>query len=104
MSEKKQKEVEALEPVRVRFCPSPTGDLHIGGVRTALYGWLLAQQTEGQFILRIEDTDKAREVEGGVDLIKKTLKAFGLEWDEFTFNQNLNLSIKNGQKSSTRKA
>ena len=94
MSEKKQKEVEALEPVRVRFCPSPTGDLHIGGVRTALYGWLLAQQTEGQFILRIEDTDKAREVEGGVDLIKKTLKAFGLEWDEFYLQSKLKLKHK----------
>jgi glutamyl-tRNA synthetase len=75
--------------VVTRFAPSPTGDLHIGGVRTALYGWLLARQNDGKFILRIEDTDKAREVEGGVDIIKNTLQALSLSWDEFHLQSEL---------------
>ena len=50
--------------MRVRFAPSPTGDLHIGGLRTALYNYLFAKANDGQFILRIEDTDKKREIEG----------------------------------------
>lgn len=71
------------EKVVVRFCPSPTGAIHIGSVRTALYVWLTARQTDGKFILRVEDTDKKREIEGGVDIIKNTLQAIGLDWDEF---------------------
>ncbi len=67
---------------RTRFAPSPTGLLHIGGVRTALYAYLLAHQTGGQFILRIEDTDRSREVEGGVENIVRTLHALGLDPDE----------------------
>lgn len=74
---------EKVEKVIVRFCPSPTGPIHIGSVRTCLYVWLLAKQTGGKFILRIEDTDKKREVEGGVQIIKDTLKAVNLNWDEF---------------------
>ena len=55
---------ESLRDVRVRFAPSPTGDLHIGGLRTALYNYLFAKAHQGSFLLRIEDTDKAREVVG----------------------------------------
>ena len=69
-------------PARVRFAPSPTGDLHIGGVRTALFNWLLARRTGGKFILRIEDTDQQRTVEGSLDTIYQSLRWLGLEWDE----------------------
>src|SRR5437868_3594256 len=68
--------------VRTRFAPSPTGFLHVGGVRTALFAWLLARQSKGQFILRIEDTDKAREVEGSEQHIMDSLAWLGLDWDE----------------------
>jgi glutamyl-tRNA synthetase len=77
MSEKKS------EKVVVRIAPSPTGYIHIGTIRTALYAWLFAKQNDGKFILRIEDTDKNREVEDGVEIIKKTLQAVGLDWDEY---------------------
>ncbi len=70
------------EPVRTRFAPSPTGYLHVGGIRTALFAWLLARQAGGIFILRLEDTDKNREVEGSGDHIQRSLRALGLEWDE----------------------
>ena len=65
-----------------RFAPSPTGYIHIGNVRSAIYPYLLARQNEGKFILRIEDTDRERYVEGATDLIEDTLKWLGLEWDE----------------------
>ena len=71
-----------MKPVRTRFAPSPTGFLHVGGIRTALFAWLVARQAGGQFILRIEDTDQAREVEGSADHIIKSLKALGLDFDE----------------------
>jgi glutamyl-tRNA synthetase len=69
-------------PVRVRFAPSPTGYLHIGGARTAIYDWLLAQKTGGRFILRIEDTDRNRLVPDSVADITASLRWLGLEWDE----------------------
>lgn len=68
--------------VRTRFAPSPTGFLHVGGIRTALFAWLVARQAGGQFILRIEDTDQAREVAGSADHIIKSLRALGLDFDE----------------------
>ncbi len=68
--------------VRTRFAPSPTGALHSGVVRTALYSWLLARHNGGQFLLRIEDTDQKREVEGGTQNIIESLKWLGLTWDE----------------------
>ena len=71
-----------MTEVRVRFAPSPTGALHIGGVRTALWDWLFARHSGGKFILRIEDTDKTREVEGGVQTIIDSLHAYGLDYDE----------------------
>lgn len=67
--------------VVTRFAPSPTGYLHVGGVRTALYAYLYARKNDGAFILRIEDTDKAREVEGAIDHIIKSLKWLGINWD-----------------------
>lgn len=68
--------------VRTRFAPSPTGFMHVGGVRTALFAWLFARKHGGQFILRIEDTDKAREVEGSIAHIIESLRWLGIEWDE----------------------
>ncbi|MDF2522714.1 MAG: glutamyl-tRNA synthetase [Clostridiales bacterium] len=68
--------------VRTRFAPSPTGYMHIGNLRTALYEYLIARKYEGKFILRIEDTDQERYVEGATDVIYKTLKIAGMEHDE----------------------
>jgi glutamyl-tRNA synthetase len=75
-------EEKATKEVVTRFAPSPTGFMHVGGVRTALYAWLWARKNNGQFILRIEDTDKEREVEGSIEHIKKSLKWLGLNWDQ----------------------
>ena len=69
-------------PVRVRFAPSPTGDLHIGGVRTALFNWLFARHNGGKFILRIEDTDQKRTQEASLSGILDGLRWAGLQWDE----------------------
>lgn len=68
--------------VRVRFAPSPTGFLHIGGARTALFNWLYARHTGGVFVLRIEDTDTARNSQAAVDVILNGLRWLGLDWDE----------------------
>ncbi len=73
---------EIIPPVRVRFAPSPTGFLHIGGVRTALFNWLFARHYGGQFILRLEDTDEKRYVEGAADDIIASLRWVGIDWDE----------------------
>ena len=72
----------ATNNVRTRFAPSPTGYIHVGNVRAALFPWLLARQQGGTFILRIEDTDRARFVPGAEDLILDTLEWLGLDWDE----------------------
>ena len=71
------------DEIRTRFAPSPTGNLHIGGLRTALYSYALAKHSDGTFILRIENTDKKREIEGSLGQIKNLLKAFELNWDEY---------------------
>lgn len=71
-----------MQPVRTRFAPSPTGYLHLGGLRTALYTYLLAKKYKGKFILRIEDTDQEREVPGAVDLIYQSMHLAGLIYDE----------------------
>lgn len=73
---------ETRTPVRVRFAPSPTGDLHVGGVRTALFTWLFARQNDGVFILRIEDTDQKRLKEESVGSITGALTWMGMDWDE----------------------
>ncbi len=70
------------QPVRVRFAPSPTGFPHVGNIRTAMFNWLLARHTGGKLILRIEDTDVARRVEGAVKAIMDGLRWLGLDWDE----------------------
>ena len=74
--------IKTQTPARVRFAPSPTGSLHLGGARTALYNYLFARQTGGQFILRIEDTDRKRLVEGAEQEIYDGLRWLGLQWDE----------------------
>jgi len=71
-----------LPPVRVRFAPSPTGRTHLGSGRTALYNYLIARQTGGQFILRIEDTDQKRYVPGAEEELMRSLRWLGLDWDE----------------------
>ncbi len=73
---------QPLQPTRVRFAPSPTGRPHLGGGRTALYNYLLARQTGGAFILRIEDTDQKRYVPGAVEELISSLRWMGLDWDE----------------------
>jgi glutamyl-tRNA synthetase len=69
-------------PVRVRFAPSPTGHLHVGGARTALFNWLYARHHGGIFILRIEDTDRSRSTEEYIDAIVDAMSWLGLTWDE----------------------
>lgn len=71
-----------MKEVRVRFAPSPTGVLHIGGVRTALYNYLFAKKHQGKFILRIEDTDQSRFVSGAEKYIKDALQWCGITIDE----------------------
>ena len=71
-----------MKKVRTRFAPSPTGFMHIGNLRSALYCYLFAKQNKGDFILRIEDTDAERYVEGAVELIYKTLEASNIQIDE----------------------
>ncbi len=75
------------EEVRVRFAPSPTGFLHIGGVRTALFNWLFARHHKGKFILRIEDTDRERSTEDSIREIIESMQWLGLDWDEGPFRQ-----------------
>lgn len=71
-----------MSEVRVRFAPSPTGKLHIGGARTAIYNWAFARATGGKFILRIEDTDPERSTQENIDLIVRAMRWLGLDWDE----------------------
>ncbi len=77
--------------VKTRFAPSPTGYLHVGGIRTALFAWLVARQAGGQFLLRIEDTDKAREVSGADKHIIDSLKALDLNFDNEPYYQSKHL-------------
>jgi glutamyl-tRNA synthetase len=81
------------EKVRVRFAPSPTGYLHVGGVRTALFNWLFARSKGGTFVLRIEDTDRARSTKESLDDILASIKWLGLDWDEGPFFQSERLKI-----------
>ena len=75
------------EKIRVRFAPSPTGFLHIGGARTALFNWLYAKHNNGTFVLRIEDTDRTRSTDEYIDAILEGMKWLGLDWDEGPFRQ-----------------
>ena len=72
----------AEKTVRTRYAPSPTGFMHVGNLRTALYEYLVAKSQNGKFVLRIEDTDRERLVEGAVDVIYDTMKLAGLKHDE----------------------
>ena len=82
-----------MSEVRVRFAPSPTGFLHIGGVRTALFNWLFARHEGGTFILRIEDTDRDRSTDEAIQVILDGLKWTGLNWDEGPFRQTDRLEL-----------
>jgi glutamyl-tRNA synthetase len=82
-----------MTQVRVRFAPSPTGFLHIGGVRTALFNWLFARQQKGIFILRIEDTDQSRSTDESIQAIVEGMKWVGLDWDEGPFRQTERMDL-----------
>lgn len=82
-----------MSEIRLRFAPSPTGYLHIGGARTALFNWLLAKKLGGTFILRIEDTDVARSTQESVDAILQGMEWLGLDWDEGPFYQSDNFPL-----------
>ena len=82
-----------MTEVRVRFAPSPTGFLHIGGVRTALFNWLFARRERGKFILRIEDTDQSRSTEESIQAILEGLRWVGLDWDEGPFRQTERMDL-----------
>ena len=84
---------EPMGSVRVRFAPSPTGYLHIGGVRTALFNWLFARHHQGTFILRIEDTDQDRSTEDAIEAILEGMKWVGLDWDEGPFRQTERMDL-----------
>lgn len=87
-----------MNPVRVRFAPSPTGPLHIGGVRTALYNYLLARKTGGTMILRIEDTDQTRFVPGAEEYIKEALEWVGIELDESPWHGGPHVPYKQSER------
>lgn len=89
--------------VRVRFAPSPTGHLHIGGVRTALFNYLFARHHSGIFILRIEDTDRSRSTEESIGAIIDGMKWLGLEWDEGPYRQTERLDIYRGKAETLLK-
>ena len=74
--------------VKTRFAPSPTGYLHVGGARTALYSWLFAKNQGGEFVLRIEDTDLERNSQEAVDAILEGMQWMGMEWDEGPYYQS----------------
>jgi glutamyl-tRNA synthetase len=82
-----------MTTVRTRFAPSPTGDLHIGGARTALFNWLLARHTQGAFILRIEDTDVARSTQESIQVILDSMTWLGMDWDEGPFYQTQRIPL-----------
>ncbi|MBI1818804.1 MAG: glutamate--tRNA ligase [Nitrospirae bacterium] len=82
-----------MSDIRVRFAPSPTGFLHIGGVRTALFNWLFARHHQGKFILRIEDTDQTRSTDESIQAILEGMKWLGLDWDEGPFRQTERLAL-----------
>lgn len=82
-----------MAEVRVRFAPSPTGYLHIGGVRTALFNWLFARHERGKFILRIEDTDQTRSTDEAIQAILDGLRWVGLDWDEGPFRQTERMDL-----------
>jgi glutamyl-tRNA synthetase len=85
--------MSTLNNIRVRFAPSPTGALHIGGIRTALFNWLFARHHGGKFILRIEDTDQTRSTDESIQIILDGMIWLGLDWDEGPFRQTERMAI-----------
>ena len=84
-----------MDTIITRFPPSPTGYLHIGGARTALFNWLYARKTKGKFVLRIEDTDVARSTKESLDAILESLEWLGIDWDEGPYFQTQRYPIYN---------
>ena len=82
-----------MNDIITRFPPSPTGYLHVGGARTALFNWLYARHTNGKFVLRIEDTDTARSTQESVDAIFEALEWLGIEWDAGPYFQSQRFDI-----------
>src|SRR5258708_6743295 len=82
-----------MTTIRTRFAPSPTGYLHIGGARTALFSWLFARSQKGVFVLRIEDTDQARSTQESADAVIRDMRWLGIDWDECAFYQSHRLDI-----------
>ncbi|EAY0431265.1 glutamate--tRNA ligase, partial [Salmonella enterica] len=80
------------QKIKTRFAPSPTGFLHVGGARTALYSWLYARHHQGEFVLRIEDTDVEREKTGAVQAILDAMRWLGMTWDEGPYYQTRRLT------------
>ncbi len=94
--------IESQKKVRVRFAPSPTGFLHIGGLRTALYNYLFARKNGGVFALRIEDTDQKRFVQGAVENLINALQQMGLNWEEGVYINNQYSTINNQQEQNSK--
>ena len=103
----------AGKKVKVRFAPSPTGDLHVGNIRTALFDWAFARHTGGTFLFRIEDTDTTRVTPEYIQAAIDTLKWLGLNWDEGPevggpngpyLNHNVSIFTQHGRRSSLIKA
>ena len=92
------------DTVRVRIAPSPSGHLHVGTARTAVYNWLFARHHQGTFILRIEDTDRERSVPEMVDSIQESLKWLGLDWDEGPYFQSQRADVYAGWVTKLRQA
>jgi len=86
--------------IKVRFAPSPTGYLHIGGARTALFNWLYARNQKGEFILRIEDTDLARSTDEYSREILDSLSWLGFSWMHYTDRASVSISIENMRRNS----
>ncbi|HEC30929.1 MAG TPA: glutamate--tRNA ligase, partial [Deltaproteobacteria bacterium] len=82
-----------MDNVVTRFSPSPTGTLHIGGARTALFNWLFARHNKGKFILRIEDTDIVRSAEEYTQVIIESMQWLGMDWDEGPYFQSKRLDV-----------
>ena len=82
-----------MRQVKVRFPPSPTGLLHVGSARTALYNWLRARHTGGSLVLRFEDTDRARSTDEAVDQALRVLEWLGIDWDEGPYRQTERLEL-----------
>jgi len=82
-----------MEQIITRFPPSPTGYLHVGGARTAIFNWLYARHMKGRFVLRIEDTDSQRSTQASVDAIFEALQWLNIDWDEGSYFQTQRFDI-----------